>query len=93
MNNHTLLWFQRDLRIENNLALTWAVKRGNPVIAVYVHSPDEDTPWQPGAASRWWLQQSLQQLSKDLSRHGIELRLFSANSVEKIPQLAEALCG
>jgi deoxyribodipyrimidine photo-lyase len=90
MNNHTLLWFQRDLRIEDNPALAWAVKRGNPIIAVYVHSPDEDAPWQPGAASRWWLHQSLQRLSKDLSRHGVELRLFEANSVEKIPQLADA---
>ena len=90
MINHTLLWFQRDLRIEDNPALAWAVKRGNPVIAVYAHSPDEDAPWQPGAASRWWLHQSLQRLSKDLSHYGIELRLFSANSVEKIPRLAEA---
>ncbi len=22
---------------------------------VYIHAPDEDTPWQPGAASRAWL--------------------------------------
>jgi deoxyribodipyrimidine photo-lyase len=87
---HTLLWFQHDLRLTSNPALDWALQRGSPLSAVYVHSPAEEAPWEPGPASRWWLHHSLQRLSADLRQHGIKLAFFRANSVEIIPQLATA---
>jgi deoxyribodipyrimidine photo-lyase len=89
MNKQTLIWFQRDLRIEDNPALAWAAHRGNPVVAIYVHSPDEDAPWPAGAASRWWLHHSLLRLSKALSHRGVTLHLVKADSVDTIPRFAE----
>lgn len=83
----TLLWFQRDLRLHDNPALNWALQQGKPLIAIYVHSPEEDTPWAPGAASRWWLHHSLKKLSDDLLQTGITLQFFKANSIDIIPQL------
>jgi len=88
---NTLLWLQRDLRIQNNSALSWALKQGKPVVAIYIHSPDEDAPWAAGAASNWWLYQSLQKLSAALLKLNINLYFFKADSVVKIPQLAQQL--
>ncbi len=85
---NTLLWFQRDLRIHHNPALNWAMQQGKPIIAVYIHSPDEDAPWSEGAASRWWLHHSLKKLSIELSQLGIKLHFFKGNSVDTIKQLA-----
>jgi len=86
---NTLLWLQRDLRVSDNLALNWALQQGKPIIAIYIHSPQEDAPWAAGAASRWWLQESLKKLSVDLLKLNIKLQFFKDDSVSKISQLVK----
>ena len=61
-----LVWFRRDLRLADNPALHAAIESGARVIPVFIWSPDEESPWAPGAASRWWLHHSLIALSDDL---------------------------
>ena len=90
-NMNTLLWFQRDLRIANNPSLNWALQQGKPIVAVYIYSPEEDAPWSEGAASRWWLHQSLTKLSNDLSQLNITLHFIKGNSVENLVQLANEI--
>jgi deoxyribodipyrimidine photo-lyase len=75
----TLVWFRQDLRIADNPALDAALKRGAPVIPVYVHAPGEEGAWAPGAASRWWLHQSLARLEDDLTRVDSRLILRAAD--------------
>ena len=50
----TLLWLRHDLRLDDNPALAAAAARG-AVVPVFLWAPEEETPWEPGAASRWWL--------------------------------------
>ena len=71
----TIVWFRQDLRLEDNPALTAAAQRGGPVIPVYVYAPQEEAPWAPGGASRWWLHHSLEALSKYLRSVGSRLIL------------------
>ena len=62
----TLVWFRQDLRIDDNPALKQAAARGN-VIPLFIL--DDSTPpadWRLGAASRWWLHQSLAALRDSL---------------------------
>lgn len=73
MNDTTLLWFRLDLRLTDNPALLAAVHRGRPVIPVFIWSPEEEGHWEPGAASRWWLHQSLTQLDASLRERGSRL--------------------
>ena len=54
-----IVWFRRDLRLTDNPALAAACERARHVVALYVHAPEEDGEWAPGAASRWWLHHSL----------------------------------
>jgi deoxyribodipyrimidine photo-lyase len=68
----TIVWFRHDLRIDDNPALAAAAKRG-PVVPVFIWTPDEEAPWEPGAASRWWLHQSLEKLAASLEKLGTPL--------------------
>ena len=83
----TIIWFRRDLRLHDNPALNWACKHSDRVLPVFIYAPDEEAPWQPGAASRWWLHHSLEALHQQLDRHGLALEFFSGNTqnvLEKI---------
>lgn len=82
-----IVWFRRDLRIHNNAALDWALDTSSAVILVYIHSTDEERPWSPGAASQWWLHQSLLSLKKSLEDRGLSLNLFVGDSEKVISDI------
>jgi len=84
-----LVWFRHDLRLVDNPALQAAMDAGNWIIPVFIWSPDEEAPWQPGAASRWWLHQSLHALDGDLRRHGSQLLLRSGPALPTLRHLIE----
>ncbi len=66
----TIWWIRRDLRLTDNPALEAALERGDKVLPVFIWAPDEEKPWSPGAASRWWLHYSLEKFKTDLeTRH------------------------
>ena len=69
----TLLWFRQDLRLADNPALQAAIARGAPILPVFLWAPGEEDAWAPGAASRWWLHESLQQLEQALRERGARL--------------------
>ncbi len=83
----TLVWFRRDLRLHDNPALRAAVERGRPILPVFVWSPEEEAPWEPGAATKWWLHHSLASLEKDLEQHGSRLIVLRGASREQLARL------
>jgi deoxyribodipyrimidine photo-lyase len=85
----SVVWFRRDLRLEDNPALTAAAHRGGPVIPVFIWEPEEHGGWPPGAASRWWLHHSLRALDKALQSLGSRLILRSGPSSETLKSLIE----
>jgi deoxyribodipyrimidine photo-lyase len=70
-----IVWFRRDLRLADNPALAAACKQADRVVALYIHAPDEEGDWQPGAASRWWLHHSLERLTVALRARGAALHI------------------
>ena len=52
MTSPTLVWIRRDLRLSDHVALTAAVKRGGPVIPVFIR---DDLVDDLGAAPKWRL--------------------------------------
>lgn len=72
---HALVWFRHDLRLDDNPALHAALAAGYTPVPVYVHAPEEEGEWAPGAASRAWLHYSLQRLDEDLHARGSRLLL------------------
>ncbi|OUD11679.1 cryptochrome/photolyase family protein [Thioflexithrix psekupsensis] len=86
--NIALIWFRRDLRLHDNPALSYAVQQGYHLLPVYLYAPEEELPWSPGAASRWWLHHSLFELRKQLQQQQLPLLLFKTqNSLQTLQQL------
>ena len=80
-----LVWFRRDLRLADNPAL-YAAKQ-HRVIPIYIHAPEEEAPWQPGGASRWWLHHSLDALAAELKKMGSRLILRQGDTAAALLQL------
>ncbi|KAF5452685.1 hypothetical protein F2P56_027655 [Juglans regia] len=76
----TVVWFRRDLRIEDNPALAAAAKDGS-IFPVYIWCPKEEGQFYPGRVSRWWLKQSLVHLKQSLKSLGAELMLIKTDSI------------
>ncbi|WOK94339.1 cryptochrome 1 [Canna indica] len=68
----SVVWFRRDLRVEDNPALAAGVRAG-AVVTVYIWAPEEEGPFYPGRVSRWWLSQSLHHLNSSLRSLGTTL--------------------
>lgn len=86
----TIVWFRRDLRLEDNPALIAAARAGT-VIPVFVWSPAEDGQFHPGRVSRWWLKQSLTHLDLSLKKLGSPLVMRkSPNTLAVLLEIAEA---
>ncbi|GER52269.1 cryptochrome 2 [Striga asiatica] len=75
----SIVWFRRDLRIEDNPALANAAKDGK-VLPVFIWCPKEEGQFYPGRVSRWWLKQSLIHLQHSLKSLGAELVFILADS-------------
>jgi deoxyribodipyrimidine photo-lyase len=87
MRAPVLVWLRLDLRLKNNPALTAAAARRRPVVPVFIWAPEEEDGWQPGAASRWWLHQSLESLQADLKKLGSRLILRRGPSLGTLRSL------
>ena len=86
-----LVWFRRDLRISDNPALWSALQSSDHVVPVYIHDPEEAYVWRPGAASNWYLHQSIRALSNDLAAHGLPLLILKGPIPQKLISIAKNL--
>ncbi|MBM4011820.1 MAG: deoxyribodipyrimidine photo-lyase [Planctomycetes bacterium] len=87
MSGPTIVWFRNDLRLDDNPALVAAASRG-AIVPVFIWAPDEERPWEPGAASRWWLHGSLQALAADLEKAGAPLVIRRGPSLDALRAVA-----
>ena len=80
MPDTAILWFRRDLRLDDNPALNRAMAECERVLPLYIHAPAEELPWAPGAAARWWLHGSLRALDQNLRERGSRLLIAAGES-------------
>ena len=66
MSAPCIVWLNRDLRIADNEALSFASKCNAPVIPVFIYDKNMSSKPAIGSASRWWLRESLNSLSHTL---------------------------
>lgn len=87
-SHHTaLVWFRRDLRLADNPALLHALSNSHNVIPVFIHAPEEETPWEPGGASKVWLHNSLAALEQQLAQLGSKLIIRRGPTLAALQQL------
>lgn len=71
-----IVWFREDLRLRDNPALSLGTSSGRPLIFVYLFTPEEEKPWEPGEGSRFWLYHSLADLDKEIKKLGGKIHFF-----------------
>ena len=81
-----ICWFRQDLRLSDNPALSAAVSSGRPVLPIYILDDANAGEWAMGAASRWWLHQSLNALHASLDG---ALHCFTGKADKILPELAQ----
>ncbi|MEN3975502.1 deoxyribodipyrimidine photo-lyase [Emcibacter sp. SYSU 3D8] len=86
MSSPLIVLFRSDLRLADHPALAMAARSGRPVIPVFVFDTGNRHA-MPGAAGRWWLHHSLQNLSAALERLGSRLILRRGNASRILPDL------
>jgi deoxyribodipyrimidine photo-lyase len=86
--NPIIVWFTQDLRLGDNAALSAAAASGRPLLPVYILDDDTPADWTMGAASRWWLEQSLGSLHDALQDRGGRLVLRRGKPLKVLEQLA-----
>ena len=92
MSATTIVWFRHDLRLDDNPALAAAAARGR-IVPVFIWAPEEESPWEPGAASRWWLHHSLRALAKALDKAGTPLVIRRGPTLEALQTLAREVAA
>ena len=84
-----IVWFRRDLRLQDNPALTAARQAGGAILPVYILDEAGEGRWPMGAASRWWLHHSLASLDGALRKRGSRLLLVKGGSEAVLRALAK----
>ncbi|QNK01098.1 cryptochrome/photolyase family protein [Dyella telluris] len=84
-----IVWFRRDLRLADHPALDAACSAHEHILPLYIHAPQEDGPWAPGGASRWWLHHSLSSLDTQLRERGSALHLAQGDSLSTLRDLID----
>lgn len=83
----TIVLMNNALRLDDNPALVAAMERGAPIVPVYVLDDDSAGDWKLGGARRWWLLQSLKQLSEKLKACGSQLIIRKGHYAEAVLEL------
>ena len=86
-----IYWLRREFRFRDNPALYHALANNDRVAVVYIYCPEEEQPWAPGAASRWWLHHSLQNFGQQLEDRGGMLILRQGPSLQTLKQICAEL--
>ncbi len=85
----SIFWFRRDLRLEDNPGLFNAYADWEHVLPVYIWDPQAEKPWEPGAASKWWLHHSLAELKSSLEKKGGDLIIRAGQTMPVLEQLIQ----
>ena len=87
MTETAIVWFRRDFRLADNPALDRAREDFERIVPVYIHDPEAEAPWSPGAASRWWLHHALDELRQRLADRGARLIIRKGDARTELERL------
>ena len=91
-NLRSIFWHRRDLRIEDNLALSEASKNSISLIGVYVLDPNLlNLNKNTSEAKNWFLGESLLELQMNWEVRGSSLLILKGDPIKLIPKLAELI--
>lgn len=90
MSDHvSIVWFRRDLRVDDHPALAEAARRG-PVVCVFIR-PDASQRWAPTGFSARWMEDAITSVDRDLRDLGNRLIVLSGDPVKNLTTLATSV--
>ena len=84
----TIVWFRKDLRIQDNPSLFAALENNQRIIPVFIWDEEAGGSWKLGSSSRWWLHHALLDLSESIRKLGGQILLLKGKAEKIIPYLA-----
>ncbi len=87
----SIVWFRRDLRLADQPALAEAVRRGGPILPVFIVTPDDEEGWARDASRRWWLPLALEALDRELAARGARLLVRRGEALSTLRELVREL--
>ena len=85
------VWFRNDLRIDDNPALAAACSGDDPVIAIYIYTPEQQRKHQVGDTKLRFTLETLVHLKHDLSRLNIPLVALLGSDYDNSVQVLSKL--
>ena len=87
-----LVWFRRDLRIQDNTALSRAARHSDDgLVALYLVTPGQWKEHDDASAKvRFWLE-NLKQLAFQLAELQIPLRIETCETYQQVPQIVASV--
>ena len=76
-------WFRQDLRLSHNPSLIALSKKVDKIIPIYIVDPNQ----RIGSVSKWWLEQSLKNLSDKIEKKNGKINIFKGNPFDIISSL------
>jgi deoxyribodipyrimidine photo-lyase len=89
--NISLFWFRRDLRLEDNRALSEALKQSTRVLVLFIFDPDILDKLPQNDARVGFIYQRLEHLNKELQKFGSSLLVLHNNPLNVFDYLADIL--
>lgn len=89
MNETVIMWFRRDLRLNDNLALRAAMHSGRPVIPLFIFDPAILNSNRLGSPRLKFMLNALEALDTSLWEQGSRLLIEHGNPPEVLPQIIE----
>lgn len=89
---HTLIWFRSDLRLQDNTALQAATDSGAPVIACFVATPEQWREHDMAPIKARFIGENLKVLQQLLADKGIPLKMLIVASFKQLPEALLSLC-
>ncbi|MDT8853952.1 deoxyribodipyrimidine photo-lyase [Paracoccaceae bacterium Fryx2] len=89
-NTPLILWFRRDLRLDDNPMLAEAAATGRPLLPLFILDPETEAL---GAAALWRLGLGLAVFSRSLEARGLRLILRRGPALEVVQALCADLGG
>lgn len=85
----SIFWFRRDLRLEDNVGLTEALKGDSPVLPIFIFDPEilENLPKDDARVT--FIFESLQKLRKDLEYHNSSIAVYHGRPEKVFQELLE----
>jgi deoxyribodipyrimidine photo-lyase len=92
LQHSELVWFRNDLRVSDNPALHHACQSRQPVIALYIATPQQWLDHDDAAVKLDFWRRNLTNLKQDLAELNIELHFFQVDSYQQVPDLMANIC-